>query len=149
MSTDLNLTGLKYNIAAAVLFVRFMSTFVPLNAEPSRSRTAWLRSPRMFNNKRNVPDLIFIGTSHSSYSDHRAGVSSPPHSFPSLPNIDPVPTIMVAWGLVMTLMCLVNSFQSLVVCVKRIFKAETNKLTSVMVELDCSLVWQKQGYSLE
>jgi hypothetical protein len=27
---------------------------------------------------------------------------------------------MIAWGLVMTLMCLVNSFQSLVMCVNRI-----------------------------
>jgi MFS family permease len=44
-------------------------------------------------------------------------------AFSSLPptNIVPfaVPIIMVGWGLVMTLMCLVNSFQSLVVYVNR------------------------------
>ncbi|OAX37882.1 MFS general substrate transporter [Rhizopogon vinicolor AM-OR11-026] len=68
MSTDLNLTGFKYNIAAAVLFIPYSLAEVPSNIalklfRPSR----W------------------------------------------------IPTIMVAWGLVMTLMCLVNSFQSLVV----------------------------------
>ncbi|KAJ8583660.1 MFS general substrate transporter [Rhizopogon salebrosus TDB-379] len=68
MSTDLNLTGFKYNIAAAVFFIPYCIAEVPSNIalklfRPSR----W------------------------------------------------IPTIMVAWGIVMTLMCLVNSFQSLVV----------------------------------
>ncbi|KAJ8588264.1 MFS general substrate transporter [Rhizopogon salebrosus TDB-379] len=68
MSTDLNLTGLKYNIAVAVLFPTHCLAEVPSNIalklfRPSR----W------------------------------------------------IPTIMVAWGLVMTLMCLVNSYQSLVI----------------------------------
>ncbi|OJA19537.1 hypothetical protein AZE42_06601 [Rhizopogon vesiculosus] len=68
MSTDLNLTGFKYNIAAAVFFIPYSFAEVPSNMalklfRPSR----W------------------------------------------------IPTIMIVWGLVMTLMCLVNSFQSLVI----------------------------------
>ncbi|KAG0699255.1 major facilitator superfamily domain-containing protein [Suillus ampliporus] len=68
MSTDLNLIGFRYNIAAAVFFIPYSFAEVPSNIalklfRPSR----W------------------------------------------------IPTIMVAWGLVMTLMCLVNSFQSLIV----------------------------------
>ncbi|KAJ8588252.1 MFS general substrate transporter [Rhizopogon salebrosus TDB-379] len=68
MSKDLNLTGFRYNIAAAVFFITYGLAEVPSNIalklfKPSR----W------------------------------------------------IPTIMIAWGLVMTLMCLVNSFQSLVI----------------------------------
>ncbi|KAG6335259.1 hypothetical protein ID866_3834 [Astraeus odoratus] len=68
MSTDLNLVGYRYNIAAAVFFILYSLAEVPSNIalklfRPSR----W------------------------------------------------IPTIMVAWGLVMTLMCLVNTFQGLVV----------------------------------
>ncbi|KAJ8588263.1 MFS general substrate transporter [Rhizopogon salebrosus TDB-379] len=68
MSTDLGLTGFRYNIAAAVLFITYSLAEVPSNIalklfRPSR----W------------------------------------------------IPTIMIAWGLVMTLMCLVNSYQSLVI----------------------------------
>jgi MFS family permease len=68
MSTDLDLVGLKYNIAAAVFFVPYSLAEVPSNIilklfRPSR----WL------------------------------------------------PTIMVAWGLVMTLMCLVNTYQGLLI----------------------------------
>ncbi|KAG1736554.1 MFS general substrate transporter [Suillus lakei] len=68
MSTDLNLTGFRYNIAAAVFFIPYSFAEVPSNIalklfRPSR----W------------------------------------------------IPSIMVAWGLVMTLMCLVNSYQSLVI----------------------------------
>ncbi|KAG1738423.1 major facilitator superfamily domain-containing protein [Suillus paluster] len=68
MSTNLNLIGLRYNIAAAVFFIPYSFAEVPSNIalklfRPSR----W------------------------------------------------IPTLMVAWGLVMTLMCLVNSFQSLIV----------------------------------
>lgn len=72
MSTDLNLTGYRYNIAAAVFFFLYSFAEVPSNIllkvfKPSR----W------------------------------------------------IPSIMVAWGLIMTLMCLVNTFQGLVVA--RIF----------------------------
>ncbi|KAF9237555.1 MFS general substrate transporter [Melanogaster broomeanus] len=72
MSTDLNLIGFRYNIAAAVFFILYSLAEVPSNIalklfRPSR----W------------------------------------------------IPTIMVAWGLVMTLMCLVNSYQGLIVA--RIF----------------------------
>jgi sugar phosphate permease len=68
MSTDLNLVGFRYNIAAAVFFILYSFAEVPSNIalklfRPSR----W------------------------------------------------IPTIMVAWGLVMTLMCLVNSYQGLIV----------------------------------
>ncbi|OJA12775.1 hypothetical protein AZE42_07912 [Rhizopogon vesiculosus] len=67
MSTDLNLIGFRYNIAAAVFFIPYSIAEVPSNIalklfRPSR----W------------------------------------------------IPTIMVTWGIVMTLMCLVNSFESLV-----------------------------------
>ncbi|KAG2369029.1 MFS general substrate transporter [Suillus spraguei] len=68
MATDLKLTGLRYNIAAAVFFIPYSFAEVPSNIalklyRPSR----W------------------------------------------------IPSIMVAWGVVMTLMCLVRSYQSLVV----------------------------------
>jgi MFS family permease len=68
MTTNLNLTGFRYNIAAAVFFIPYSFAEVPSNIalklfRPSR----WL------------------------------------------------PSIMVAWGVVMTLMCLVKSYQSLVV----------------------------------
>jgi sugar phosphate permease len=68
MTTNLNLTGFRYNIAAAVFFIPYSFAEVPSNIalklfRPSR----WL------------------------------------------------PSIMVAWGIVMTLMCLVKSYQSLVV----------------------------------
>ncbi|KAG1821238.1 MFS general substrate transporter [Suillus variegatus] len=68
MSKDLNLIGLRYNIAAAVFFILYSFAEVPSNIalklfRPSR----W------------------------------------------------IPIIMLAWGLVMTLMCLVDSFRSLVV----------------------------------
>ncbi|KAG2138645.1 MFS general substrate transporter [Suillus bovinus] len=68
MTTSLNLTGFKYNIAAAVFFIPYGFAEVPSNIllkllRPSR----W------------------------------------------------IPSIMVAWGIVMTLMCLVNSYKSLVV----------------------------------
>ncbi|KIJ68115.1 hypothetical protein HYDPIDRAFT_107769 [Hydnomerulius pinastri MD-312] len=67
MSTDLNLIGFRYNIAAAVFFILYSLAEVPSNIalkiyRPSR----W------------------------------------------------IPTIMLAWGLVMTLMCLVNTFQGLI-----------------------------------
>jgi len=48
-----------------------------------------------------------------------------------------VPTIMIAWGLVMTLMCLVDSFRSLIVCVELTHVVEII-LNHAMVELDCS-----------
>lgn len=68
MATDLNLTGFRYNIAAAVFFIPYSFAEVPSNIalklfRPSR----W------------------------------------------------IPSIMVAWGIVMTLMCLVKSYQSLIV----------------------------------
>ncbi|KAG1821015.1 MFS general substrate transporter [Suillus subaureus] len=68
MATDLNLTGFRYNIAAAVFFIPYSFAEVPSNIalklfRPSR----W------------------------------------------------IPSIMVVWGIVMTLMCLVKSYQSLVV----------------------------------
>ncbi|KAG2369021.1 major facilitator superfamily domain-containing protein [Suillus spraguei] len=67
MATDLNLTGLKYNIAAAVFFVRPVSPMVPNIALKLSRPSRW------------------------------------------------IPSIMVAWGVVMTLMCLVRSYHSLVV----------------------------------
>jgi MFS family permease len=68
MSTDLNLTGFRYNIAAAVFFIPYSLAEVPSNIalklfRPSR----W------------------------------------------------IPAIMVAWGLVMTLMCLINTYQGLII----------------------------------
>ncbi|KAG2348122.1 MFS general substrate transporter [Suillus weaverae] len=68
MATSLNLTGFRYNIAAAVFFIPYSFAEVPSNIalklfRPSR----W------------------------------------------------IPSIMVAWGVVMTLMCLINSYQSLVI----------------------------------
>ncbi|KAH7888879.1 major facilitator superfamily domain-containing protein [Phlebopus sp. FC_14] len=68
MSTDLDLIGFRYNIAAAVFFILYSLAEVPSNIalklfRPSR----W------------------------------------------------IPTIMIAWGLVMTLMCLVNTYQALIV----------------------------------
>lgn len=36
---------------------------------------------------------------------------------------------MIAWGLVMTLMCLVDSFRSLVMCVELTHMMKTNTLT--------------------
>jgi len=45
--------------------------------------------------------------------------------FSSSPDSDPVPAIMLSWGLVMTLMCLVNSFQTLVMCVHCICISES------------------------
>ncbi|KIM83273.1 hypothetical protein PILCRDRAFT_7230 [Piloderma croceum F 1598] len=67
MAKDLNLVGLKYNIAAAVFFIPYSLAEVPSNIalklyRPSR----W------------------------------------------------IPSIMVAWGLIMTLMCLVNSYKGLI-----------------------------------
>ncbi|KIK98464.1 hypothetical protein PAXRUDRAFT_31147 [Paxillus rubicundulus Ve08.2h10] len=67
MSTDLNLVGFRYNIAAAVFFILYSLAEVPSNIalklfRPSR----W------------------------------------------------IPSIMVVWGLIMTLMCLVNTYQGLV-----------------------------------
>ncbi|KAG2075430.1 MFS general substrate transporter [Suillus decipiens] len=68
MATDLKLTGLKYNIAAAVFFIPYSFAEVPSNIALKLSRPSrW------------------------------------------------IPSIMVAWGIVMTLMCLVKSYQSLVV----------------------------------
>ncbi|KAF8444766.1 major facilitator superfamily domain-containing protein [Boletus edulis BED1] len=68
MSTDLHLVGLRYNIAAVVFFILYISAEVPSNIilklyRPSR----WL------------------------------------------------PIIMIAWGLVATLMCLVNTYQELLI----------------------------------
>ncbi|KAL4074089.1 major facilitator superfamily domain-containing protein [Scleroderma yunnanense] len=68
MSTDLDLVGYRYNIAAAVFFILYSFAEIPSNIalklfRPSR----W------------------------------------------------IPTIMIAWGLVMTLMCLVKTFQGLVI----------------------------------
>lgn len=68
MATNLNLTGFRYNIAAAVFFIPYSLAEVPSNIalklfRPSR----W------------------------------------------------IPSIMVAWGVVMTLMCFIKSYQSLVV----------------------------------
>jgi hypothetical protein len=71
-----------------------------------------------------------IGTSRSSYSGHHAGVRSSLHCFLSPPDIDSVPSIMVAWGVVMTLMCLVKSYQSLVVYVECICILETEIITT-------------------
>lgn len=45
---------------------------------------------------------------------------------------------MLAWGLVMTLMCLVDSFRSLVVCVEFTHMVKTDALNYVTVELGCS-----------
>ncbi|KAG2075432.1 MFS general substrate transporter [Suillus decipiens] len=68
MATDLKLTGLKYNIAAAVFFIPYSFVEVPSNIALKLSRPSrW------------------------------------------------IPSIMVAWGVVMTLMCLVRSYHSLVV----------------------------------
>jgi hypothetical protein len=61
---------------------------------------------------------VRIGTSRSSYSDHHAGVRSPLPCLFSPLHIDLVPSIMVAWGIVTTLMCLIKSYQSLIMCVR-------------------------------
>jgi len=122
MSTDLHLIGYRYNIAAAVFFVRQIShLFHHMLRIPSRSRIASLRSPRtsIISNDASILN-VRVEISRSSYSNHRAGVSRPLPGSSSSPNIDTVPSIMIAWGLVMTLMCLVNSFQSLVMCVNYI-----------------------------
>jgi hypothetical protein len=74
--------------------------------------------------------IVCIGTLCSSYSDHRAGVRSPLRCFSSPLNIDPVPSIMVAWGIVTTLMCLIKSYQSLIVCVRCICVVETDTVTT-------------------
>jgi hypothetical protein len=119
MSTSLHLTGFRYNIAAAVFFVRRVSRMPHQMLTCSRFRTALLRSHRMYDIKSSESVLsVRVGTSRSSSSDHHAGVRLPLPCFASPLNIDPVPSIMVAWGIVMTLMCLVKSYQSLVVCVK-------------------------------
>ncbi|KAG2369022.1 major facilitator superfamily domain-containing protein [Suillus spraguei] len=68
MATDLKLTGLKYNIAAAVFFIPYCFAEVPSNIALKLSRPSrW------------------------------------------------IPSIMVVWGVVMTLMCLIRSYQSLVI----------------------------------
>jgi hypothetical protein len=75
MATDLKLTGFRYNIAAAVFFVRRVSRIFHQLLIYSRSRTALLRFPRMYDIKgRESVLMVCIGTSHSSYSGHRAGV---------------------------------------------------------------------------
>jgi hypothetical protein len=73
---------------------------------------------------------VRIGISRSSYSDHRAGVRLPLLCFFSSLNIDPVPSIMVAWGIVMTLMCLIKSYQSLIMCVRCFCVVETDITTT-------------------
>ncbi|KAF9237557.1 MFS general substrate transporter [Melanogaster broomeanus] len=86
MSTDLNLIGFRYNIAAAVFFV-------------------WI----------NLILHIFAARSRALHLD--------PYSLAEVPSnialklFRPsrwIPTIMVAWGLVMTLMCLINTYQGLI-----------------------------------
>ena len=54
------------------------------------------------------------GISFSSYSDHPDGVGVMVHAEVISHVMSSVPTIMVAWGTIMTLMCLVNSYQSLI-----------------------------------
>jgi hypothetical protein len=78
MATNLNLTGFRYNIAAAVFFVRCVSRMSHQVLTCSRFRIALLRSHRVYDIKSSESIfIVFIGTSRSSYSDHRAGVRSP------------------------------------------------------------------------
>ncbi|TFY66688.1 hypothetical protein EVG20_g4407 [Dentipellis fragilis] len=68
MSTDLNLGGLRYNIAAAIFFIPYCFSEVPSNV------LLKLMRPSIW-----------------------------------------IPSIMVAWGIVMTLMCLVNTYKGLLI----------------------------------
>jgi hypothetical protein len=87
------------------------SSTLLLKFRGKQSATAWKRA--------NPNHTIYIVTLHSSFCGLPYGVCpwlSDQHDRPKL-TIYIVPSIMVAWGIVMTLMSLVKSFQGLVVCV--------------------------------
>ncbi|KAH8982696.1 MFS general substrate transporter [Lactarius akahatsu] len=87
MKEDLRLTGLRYNVAAALFYIPYFLVEVPSNI-----------LLRVFNLSRWSSKLLFCFLNHNAS------------------NLVPqVPSIMVAWGTVTTLMCLVNSYQGLVI----------------------------------
>ena len=119
MEADLGLVGLEYSTAAAVFFVWFsLLAFLEHDQRSLRSFTVSRKSHRKSKRHFSFCEITFAHAeiSFSSFFHHPDGVwpSFFSGGFAPLTRIvNAVPTIMVAWGLVMTLMCLVNTYQGL------------------------------------
>jgi hypothetical protein len=66
------------------------------------------------------------GTSSSNCSGRPDGVCGPSHRTRAFfHSLCLVPSIMIAWGMIMTLMCLVNTYQGLIMCETRVISFST------------------------
>ncbi len=121
MASDLHLTGFRFNIAAAMFFVRpFHVVVTELRRVRSlgtvclgRGTFVCLTLSRLTHPIETIRSNILLRVLRPSRWRPYSSAFSPGHSV--LISSTEVPSIMIAWGLVTTLTCLVKSYHGLLV----------------------------------